>query len=159
MALITAATVISTAAVRNIDSSHIKAVDIYTAEIDYIKKPLGSDLYDAIVANSGGTYTTFITNFVTPVLSLGVLSNIWNRLKVEVTDRGVNQFTGEGITTPQNEATEAALFEYRQRLGTYIRAMIDYAAENFDDLYDSTIDYQTNEVTYYSPVLQRMTAL
>ena len=159
MALITAATVISTALVRNIDSAQILPIDIVTAERDYIEKVLGSTLYAAIVLNSGAVYTSFITDYITPVLALGVLSNIWNRLRFEITDRGINQFTGEGITTPQNEAAEQALFEYRQRLGSYIGAMIDYADENYPALYDSTIDYQYKEVTYYSNQLQRDTML
>jgi len=67
MALITAAQVIATAAVRNIDVAHIKAADIATAEIDYIKRPLGEDLYNAVVLNTGSAYTTFITTYVIPV--------------------------------------------------------------------------------------------
>ncbi len=159
MALITAATVISTASVRNISTSNILDIDILTAERDYIEKPLGTDLYDAIVLNSGGTYTSFIATYVTPVLALGVISNIWNRLRVEITDRGINQMTGDGITTPQNEAADMALFEYRQRLGSYIGVMIDHADENYPALYDSTIDYQYKEVTYYSQQPLRTTAL
>ncbi len=159
MALITAAVVISTASVRNIDAGMILPIDIAAAERDYIEKPLGSDLYDAIVLNSGGTYTTFISTYVVPVMALGVISNIWNRLRVEITDRGINQLTGEGITTPQNEAADMALFEYRQRLGTYIGLMIDYADENYPTLFDSTLDYQYKEVTYYSAQPQRVTAL
>lgn len=159
MALITAELVISTASVRNIDAGIILPIDIATAERDYILAPLGADLYDAIVANTLGIYTSFISTYVVPVLAIGVISNIWNRLRFEITDRGINQFTGEGITTPQNEAAESALFEYRQRLSSYMGAMILYCSENYDTLYDSTNDYQFHEVTYYSATKQRMTAL
>jgi hypothetical protein len=119
---------------------------------------LGLELYSAVVADSA-SYASFISTYILPVLAYGTLSNVWNRLGVEVTDRGVNRFTGEGITTAPDTDKTATLFEIRQRLSSAIGAMIDYADENYPDLFDSDIDYQYKEITYYSQGTKRVNAL
>jgi len=159
MALITPALVISTASPRNIDISQIKTVDITIAENDYIKASLGNDLYAVVVAGSATTYAAFISTYVVPVLAFGVLTDIWHRLRVEITDRGINQMTGEGITTPQNDVANAALREYRQKLSSCLDAMIDYAELTYPTLFDSTLDFQYKFITYYSQTPKRVNAL
>jgi len=158
MALMTAAEIIAMVSARNIDEGNIMATEITIAEVDYVAKALGADLYAAVVANSGAVYDTFIEDYVHPCIAYGTLSNIWNRLGTEVTDRGVNRFTGENIQ-PANEVDKSsALFEIRQRLSTCLGLMIDYAAANYPTLYVDQ-EYKYKEVNYYSPQTKRNNAL
>ncbi len=158
MALITAAEVMTIVSTRNLDAGHILPAEIAIAENDYIKAAIGGDLYDAVVADVV-TYADFIEDYIQPVLAYGILSNIWNRLSVEVTDRGINGFTGEGINTPQLQDKENTLFEIRQRLSSTQRSMIEYADEQYPALFDSQIDYVTDEVSYHSERTKRNNAL
>lgn len=158
MALATAAQIIAAVSTRNIDAGHFLPAEINIAERDYVLDALGLELYSAVVADSA-SYASFISTYILPVLAYGTLSNVWNRLGVEVTDRGVNRFTGEGITTAPDTDKTATLFEIRQRLSSAIGAMIDYADENYPDLFDSDIDYQYKEITYYSQGTKRVNAL
>jgi hypothetical protein len=109
MALITPAQIIAAISTRNIDSGHILPAEIAIAERDYISNSIGATLYAAIVADPT-TYTSFISDYITPVLAYGTLSNVWQRMGVEVTDRGVNRFTGEGIQSAQEVDKSATLF-------------------------------------------------
>jgi len=160
MALITASEVIAAVSTRNIDAGHILPAEILIAENDYIRAALGSDLYNAIVADgpSYATYGTFRTGYIIPVLSYGILSNIWQRIGVEVTDRGINRFTGEGITTAPDVDKSATLFEIRQRLSSAIGSMLEYADEQFPALYEDQ-EYKYKEVNYYSAHAKRNNAL
>jgi hypothetical protein len=158
MALITAAEIITMVSARNIDAGQILPLEIQVAENDYIKASLGSDLYDAVVTNTGAAYDAFIDDYVQPVLAYGVLSNIWNRLGVEVTDRGINRFTGEGIQSAQAVDKSDTLFEIRQRLSSCLGMMIEYAAAEYPDLYEDQ-DYKYKEVNYYSAHTKRNNAL
>lgn len=158
MALITAAEIIAMVSVRNIDAGNILPLEITVAEIDYVRAALGADLYDAVVTNSGAVYDSFIEDYVQPVLAYGTLSNIWNRIGVEVTDRGINRFTGEAIQSANETDKSATLFEIRQRLSTCLGLMIDYADENYPALYVDQ-DYKYKEVNYYSPQTKRNNAL
>ena len=158
MALIEADEIITIVSTRNIDTGHILPAEIAIAENDYIKKAIGDDLYTAVVGDLV-TYADFITDYIKPVLAYGVLSNIWNRLGVEITDRGINGFTGEGITTPQVQDKANTLFEIRQRLSSLQRSMIDYAEEQYPDLFDDDIEYITDEVSYNADRVKRYTAL
>jgi len=158
MALIEASEIITIVSTRNLDEGHILPAEIAIAENDYIKKAIGDDLYTAVVGDLV-TYADFITDYIKPVLAYGVLSNIWNRLGVEITDRGINGFTGEGITTPQVQDKANTLFEIRQRLSSLQRSMIDYAEEQYPDLFDDDIEYITDEVSYNTDRVKRYTAL
>jgi len=158
MALITASEIITLVSTRNIDEGHILSTEIAVAENDYVKAAIGADLY-AEVVDDVVTYAAFIETYIHPVLAYGVLSNIWNRLGVEVTDRGVNSFTGEGITTPQVQDKANTLFEIRQRLSSLQRSMIDYAETEYPDLFDDELDYVTDEVSFYSERQKRYNQL
>lgn len=158
MALATAEQIIAAVSTRNIDAGHFLPAEINIAERDYVLDALGIELYAAVVADTVG-YAAFISTYITPVLAYGTLSNIWNRLGVEVTDRGVNRFTGEGITTAPDVDKTATLFEIRQRLSSALGAMINYAAETYPELFDEQIDYQYKELTYYSQGTKRVNAL
>ncbi len=157
MALITAAEIIVLVSVRNIDASNILATEIAIAENDYVKAAIGKDLYDAVVADTA-TYSAFIDDYLQPVIAYGTLSNIWNRIGVEVTDRGINRFTGDGIQSANEVDKSATLFEIRQRLSTCLGMMIEYADENYPALYEDQ-DYKYKEVNYYSPQMKRNNAL
>ena len=150
MALITAAQILTIVSPRNLDAGNILPAEIAIAELDYIRDAIGQDLYDAVVTNTDDAYDDFIEYYIHPVLAYGVLSNIWQRLGVEVTDRGINTFTGEGITTPQVQDKETTLFEIRQRLSSLQRNMITYAETQYPDLFDDELDYVTDEVSFYS---------
>lgn len=153
MALITAAEIITLTQPRNIDEGNIVALEITVAERDYVKKMIGTTLYDAVVGDAV-TYDTFIDDYIKPVLAYGVIGNIWHRLAVEVTDRGINGFTGEGINTPQLIDKENALFEIRQRLGSCIETMIEYADEQYSTLYEDQ-EYQSAEAVIIGGQLKR----
>ena len=150
MALITAAQILTIVSSRNIDAGNILPAEIAISELDYVRDAIGQDLYDAVVTNTDDAYDDFIEDYIHPVLAYGVLSNIWQRLGVEVTDRGINTFTGEGITTPQVQDKETTLFEIRQRLSSLQRNMITYAETEYPDLFDDELDYVTDEVSFYS---------
>ena len=159
MALITAAEILTIVSTRNIDEGHILPAEIAIAENDYVKNAIGADLFAAVVTNTGAAYDDFIDDYIQPVLAYGVLSNVWNRLGVEVTDRGINNFTGEGITTPQVQDKQNTLFEIRQRLSSLQRSMIDFAEENYPALFDDDIEYVTDEVSYNTDRTKRSNAL
>lgn len=159
MALITAAQILTIVSSRNLDAGNILPAEIAIAELDYVRDAIGQDLYDAVVTNTDDAYDDFIEDYIHPVLAYGVLSNIWQRLGVEVTDRGINTFTGEGITTPQVQDKENTLFEIRQRLSSLQRNMITYAETQYPDLFDDELDYVTDEVNYYSERLKRYNQL
>ena len=159
MALITAAQILTIVSPRNLDAGNILPAEIAVAELDYVRDAIGQDLYDAVVTNTDDAYDDFIEDYIHPVLAYGVLSNIWQRLGVEVTDRGINTFTGEGITTPQVQDKENTLFEIRQRLSSLQRTMITYAKTEYPDLFDDELDYVTDEVNYYSERLKRYNQL
>lgn len=150
MALITAAQILTIVSSRNLDAGNILPAEIAVAELDYVRDAIGQGLYDAVVTNTDDAYDSFISTYIHPVLAYGVLSNIWQRLGVEVTDRGINTFTGEGITTPQVQDKENTLFEIRQRLSSLQRNMITYAETQYPDLFDDELDYVTDEVSFYS---------
>lgn len=157
MALITAQEVLSIVSTRNIDAGHILPAEILIAENDYIRAAVGSTLYNAVVADTV-TYATFINDYIKPVLSYGILSNIWQRIGVEVTDRGVNRFTGEGIQAATDVDKTATLFEIRQRLSSALESMINYAEDTYPELYEDT-DYKYKEINYYSAHAKRNNAL
>lgn len=159
MALITAEQILPIVSPRNLDAGNILPAEIAIAELDYVRDAIGQDLYDAVVTNTDDAYDDFIEDYIHPVLAYGVLSNIWQRLGVEVTDRGINTFTGEGITTPQVQDKENTLFEIRQRLSSLQRNMITYAETQYPDLFDDELDYVTDEVNYYSERLKRYNQL
>lgn len=153
MALITAQEVINLASPRNLDSGHILATDILAAEIDLIKNTFSADFYDALVANEDEAYTTFITTYVKPILAFGILANNWNRLRVAITDRGINNMTGEGVSPTQ---ANDAKFEYQQRLSTLIADARAYVVKNYDF---ELIGNFFQEVTYDSLQPKRTNAL
>jgi hypothetical protein len=157
MALITPAQIIAAISTRNIDTGHILPAEIAIAERDYISNSIGATLYAAIVADPT-TYTAFISDYITPVLAYGTLSNVWQRMGVEVTDRGVNRFTGDGIQSAQEVDKSATLFEIRQRLSSALGAMIDRAALIYPTLYEDT-DYKYKEINYYSAQRKRNNAI
>lgn len=159
MALITAAQILTIVSSRNLDACNILPAEIAIAELDYVRDAIGQGLYDAVVTNTDDAYDDFIEDYIHPVLAYGVLSNIWQRLGVEVTDRGINTFTGEGITTPQVQDKENTLFEIRQRLSSLQRTMITYAETQYPDLFDDELDYVTDEVNFYSERLKRYNQL
>ena len=159
MALITAAQILTIVSSRNLDAGNILPAEIAVAELDYVRDAIGQDLYDAVVTNTDDAYDDFIEDYIHPVLAYGVLSNIWQRLGVEVTDRGINTFTGEGITTPQVQDKENTLFEIRQRLSSLQRTMITYAKTEYPDLFDDELDYITDEVSFYSERAKRYNQL
>lgn len=150
MELITAEQILTIVSPRNLDAGNILPDEIAVAEHDYVRDAIGQGLYDAVVTNTDDAYDDFIEDYIHPVLAYGVLSNIWQRLGVEVTDRGINTFTGEGITTPQVQDKENTLFEIRQRLSSLQRTMITYAETEYPDLFDDELDYVTDEVSFYS---------
>lgn len=156
MALITATEVITIASPRHIQPGHIMSSDIVAAELELVRDAVGQALYDAIVTNTGGTYTTTITNYIKPVLAYGILANNWYRFTAHLTERGINQLTGEGIQGAPVELVRSACAEYRQRLGTLIKNMI--SALSIDPLYVDQ-DYQVNEITYSSIQNKRNNAL
>lgn len=154
-ALITAAEVISIASKRNINAGHILASDIATAELTYVRDAIGQSLYDAVVEDTT-TYATFITTYVKPVLAYGILANNWNRIKVVVTDRGVNRLTGENTQTATEDDSDAARYEVRSTLNTLIQSMIDFISD--DPLYEDQA-YECRDISYSSIQAKRQNAL
>ena len=137
--------VIEIALSRNISEELIRDRDIEAAQIDYLKKYVGADLYDLVVANADSDYDDFITDYVKPVLAYGVIYNIFDRISAEVSDRGVVQMLSEGATVMDAEGKIRAKQEYLSTLVVYLEKMTDYLGDSEDTLFD---EYEDQEYEY-----------
>jgi hypothetical protein len=137
--------VIEIALARNISEELIRDRDIEAAQIDYVKKYVGTDLYDLLVANADNDYDDFIADYVKPVLAYGVVYNIFDRITAEVSDRGVVAMLSEGATVMDAESRLRAKQEYLSALVVYLEKMTDYLGDSEDALFE---DYEDQEYEY-----------
>jgi hypothetical protein len=109
----TAAEVISLALTRTIREGQIKASDISLARAKYVNTYLTGTIDET---------STFYANYVKPVIAYGVIVDIWDRISVEVTDRGVQQMLAQGATRSQ-DASDRGLYNHSVKLNELIGLM------------------------------------
>lgn len=109
----TPAEVISLALTRTIRDGQIKDSDISLARDKYVSVYLSGVIDEQ---------SAFYINYVKPVIAYGVIVDIWNRISVEVTDRGVHQMLAQGATHLQ-DASDRALRSYSMKLNELITLM------------------------------------
>jgi len=68
--------------------------------------------------------------YVKPVIAYGVLCNIFNRVSVEITDRGVVSMTSQGAQGVTDEQKLNTQLELKAHLNQLIKAMIVAAEES-----------------------------
>jgi hypothetical protein len=109
----TAAEVISLALTRTIREGQIKASDINLARAKYV---------NAYLTGTIDEQSAFYTNYVKPVIAYGVIVDIWDRISVEFTDRGVQQMVAQGATRSQ-DASDRGLYNHSVKLNELIGLM------------------------------------
>jgi len=111
----TASEVIELALTRTINAGNIKQSDIDLSYDSYVVKYLSGTIDPS---------DTFYTNYVKPVIAHGVIVDIWDRIAIEVTDRGQQLLTAQGVQ--QNETARVeALKSYSIKLNKLINLMLD----------------------------------
>lgn len=130
--MISPSEIITLALSRNVSPDHIRTTDIQVAEWEYVRGYIGADLYALVKENKDNAYDSFIDEYVKPVLSYGVVFNIFERLTSEISDRGVVQMLSEGATVMDAESRFRSKQEFLNSLVVYLEIMTKYLDDSDD---------------------------
>lgn len=124
-ALITPENIVDIVFNRKIQSLQFKESEIEVAQYLYFRDVFGGDFADA-VETTPVDYEAFLTKYVNPVIAYGTVVHSFNRIWLDITDRGINQFQNQGSTQPSPEDRQRLLHEYDRSLQVKIQLMVEY---------------------------------
>ena len=126
--MITAQEIVDTVVVRNLDTGNFKAVDIEISG-KKIKKLLGSELWQEL---DEGDHEGFLNDYVKKALAYTVFYDNFEELRTEITDRGINNFTGEGYAMATEEKIRKLKISIALKRDMFIGEMVAYAKKEID---------------------------
>jgi hypothetical protein len=108
---------------------------ILACEYKYLKPILGSDFYDAVVADPS-SYSDLL-DIAKPMLAWYVRYMLLPELKTEISDLGINRISIEGATN----ADEEAYAQTRNQALIIAESRREQLEEHLEDNYDDYDDY------------------
>lgn len=124
--MITAADIVSIVFARNLDPKHFADAVVDQGKLKYGRDYVGKTLYDKLTAELYPDIVEAMRN----AIAFGLAVETFETIRLKITDQGVNQFTGEGVSSGMD--TAAAKRELAIKRDFWLSELISRAKDDED---------------------------